>query len=472
MEINFLSFLMAMKFEAMITLVVFFLLIIKIEGRAGTAFVVQSTNILLLLSFVLGFVGNGSSEIFSGMFRTTPLIAFEKNILLFATLIISLTSYSWAKNHKHVSEFYILMLSSLLGMFFMISSSNLLMFYLGLELSTIPVAALCNFDLEKRISSEAALKMILSSAFSSGILLFGISMIYGTTGSLDFKIISETMVGSTLQLFAFILIFTGFAFKLSVVPFHLWTADVYEGSPVAITAFLSVVSKGSMAFVFITTLYRVFGSMGDMWYKMLALTAVITIITGNLFALRQTNLKRFMAFSSIAQVGYLLIGVSGISALGVTSVVYFIMIYVFSNLAAFGVISVISAFTGKENIQDFKGLYASNPALALVMAIALFSLAGIPPTAGFFGKLFLLTAGAKQSNWTLIIIASLNLIISLYYYLRIVRAMFIEKTDEPIEKINFSINEMIAFVVCVVGILSLGFIKGFFEAIFSLSDKF
>jgi NADH-quinone oxidoreductase subunit N len=179
-----------------------------------------------------------------------------------------------------------------------------------------------------------------------------------------------------------------------------------------------------------------------------------------------------MAFSSIAQVGYLLIGISGVSTLGVASVVYFILIYVFSNLAAFGVLSVISALTGKESIQDFKGLYASNPKLALVLAIALFSLAGIPPTAGFFGKLFLLTSGARQNNWLLIIIASLNLIVSLYYYLRIVRAMFIEKTDEPMQKINFSMNEAVAFVICIVGVLSLGFIKGIFETIFSLSDKF
>ena len=186
------------------------------------------------------------------------------------------------------------------------------------------------------------MKMILSSAFSSAILLFGVSLIYGTTGTFDFKEISALLIDGPLQKLAFIMIFTGFAFKLSVVPFHLWTADVYEGSPIAVTAFLSVVSKAAMSFVFITVLYGTFGKLATTWYYMLALSAVITMIIGNLFALRQNNLKRFFAFSSIAQVGYLLIGISGVSVLGIASVVYFILIYVFSNLAAFGVISVIS----------------------------------------------------------------------------------------------------------------------------------
>jgi NADH-quinone oxidoreductase subunit N len=469
---NWIEMLACMKLEMMITLIIFILLFLKIDGRASNGTFITITNILLLLSFLIGFSHSESISLFNGMFLTAALFTLEKTVLILATLIISLSSYQWLKSHAHAAEFYMLVLSALLGMFFMISSGNLLMFYLALELSTIPVAALCNFNLNKKISSEAAMKMILSSAFSSGILLFGISLIYGTTGSLDFKTIAAALTGTTLQSFAFILIFTGFAFKLSVVPFHLWTADVYEGSPIAVTAFLSVVSKGAMAFVFITALYHVFGVMQATWYYALALSAVITMVTGNLFALRQDNLKRFMAFSSIAQMGYLLIGISAVSAIGITSVVYFILIYIFSNLAAFGVISVISSLTGKETIQDYKGLYASNPKLALIMALALFSLAGIPPTAGFFGKLFLLTAGAGQHNWPLIVIASLNLIISLYYYLRIIKAMFVETSSEPVAELSFSLNESIAFFVCVAGVLSVGFIKVIFETIFRAGSNF
>ncbi len=460
-----------MKFEMALTAIIFLILFLKIDGSINNLSLIRIVYTLLFVNLATGLINSCNIEIFDGMFRTSALLVLEKSILNLATFIICMVSYEWLKKHNHLAEFFILLLSSLLGMFFMLSSNNILMFYLGLELSTIPLAALCNFDLDKKLSSEAALKMILSSAFSSGILLFGISLLYGTTGSFGFKEIAGALNGSQIQLLAFIMIFTGFAFKLSVVPFHLWTADVYEGSPVAVTAFLSVVSKGAMAFAFVNVLYVLFGKLAATWYNMLALSAILSMITGNVFALRQTNLKRFLAFSSITQVGYLLIGISSISQLGVASVIYFILIYLFSNLAAFGVISLISSYTGKETIDDYKGLYTSNPALALLLSLALFSLAGIPPTAGFFGKLFLLTAGALAPNWPLTIIASLNLIISLYYYLRIVRVMFVEKSDEPILKINFSTSELIAFAVCALGVLSVGFLKGLFETIYNLSSK-
>ena len=458
-----------MKFELLLTLLIFILLIQKINSTANSASVLTITFGLLLLNFVLGFFGNTESSLFGGMFYSNHLLALEKNILNLAVLIISFTSYHWLKNHKHLAEFFILLLSSLLGLFFMLSSGNLLMFYLGLELSTIPLAALCNFDLEKKVSSEAAMKMIMSSAFSSAILLFGISMMYGTTGTLEFSEIPKTLYGSPLQILAFILLFTGFAFKLSVVPFHLWTADVYEGSPIAVTAFLSVVSKGAMSFVFITTLYKAFAPLAQTWYFLLAGSAVITMTIGNLFALRQQNLKRFFAFSSIAQVGYVLIGISSASQVGVASVVYFILIYVFSNLAAFGVLSIVSSITGKETISDYKGFYKSNPTLALILALSLFSLAGIPPTAGFFGKLFLLTTGAAVGTWWVIIIAALNMVISLYYYLRIIRAMFVDEAGELLPKISLEKSELAALVVCVIGILVIGFASRTFDVIFNLS---
>src|SRR6185295_12305961 len=289
------------------------------------------------------------------------LIALEKNILNLGTLIISLQASSWLRSHKHVMEFYMLLLTTLLGMFFMISSNNLLMFFLGLEMSTIPLAAIANFDLERRQSSEAAMKYIMSSAFSSGLLLFGISMVYGATGTISLTDISQKLDSSSLQLFAFILLLAGFAFKISVVPFHLWTADVYEGSPVAVTSYFSVISKGSILFVFISVLYTVFRPMAEAWYNMLFLLSVLTMVIGNLFAIRQNNLKRFLAFSSIAQVGFILIGISGSSQAGTASVIYFVLIYIFSNLGAFGVVALVSALTGKEGVDDYRGFYKMNP---------------------------------------------------------------------------------------------------------------
>jgi NADH-quinone oxidoreductase subunit N len=464
------DFFILLKHEVMLTLILFILLFLKLgKGSWKIESVLIFVNFLLLLNFAVGFMMNGSGGLFNGMFRTNSTMALEKNILNLGTLIISMQAFAWLRNHRHALEFYMLMISTLIGMFFMISSGNLLMFYLGLELSTIPLAALANFDLEKRQSSEAAMKMIMSSAFSSGILLFGISLLYGATGTLTFSELPVLLDGSELQVFAFIILFTGFAFKMSAVPFHLWTADVYEGSPVAVTSYLSVISKGAIIFVFVSVLYSVFKSMSGTWYNVLYLTSVLTMIIGNLFAIRQNNLKRFLAFSSISQVGFILIGISGGSQSAMASVIYFVLIYVFSNLGAFGVISLVSALTGKESIDDYKGFYKTNPLLSWVLTISLFSLAGIPPTAGFFGKLFLLTAGASTGNFILITIAALNMIVSLYYYLRIVKAMFMEKNETPIEKLNIPAFPKFAMIICVAGIIVVGFVTGIYDYIYSLS---
>jgi NADH-quinone oxidoreductase subunit N len=444
----------------------------KIDGRASNRTILRIVNTLLVVNLGLGFIGNEPHDLFGTMFHSSPFLAIEKSILNLAVLLISFFSYDWLVKNKHLPEFFMLLLSSLLGFFFMLSSGNLLMFYLALELSTIPLAALCNFDLDKKASSEAAMKMIMSSAFSSGILLFGVSLMYGTVGSLDFNVISASLGGSSLQVLAFILLFSGFAFKLSIVPFHLWTADVYEGSPIAITAYLSVVSKGAMAFVLITSLYTLFTPLAITWYYVLTVFAAITITIGNLFAIRQQNLKRFLAFSSIAQVGYLLIAISSASQIGVASVIYFILIYVFTNLAAFAIVSVISSHTNKETIGDFRGLYYSNPSLALIMALALFSLAGVPPTAGFFGKLFLLITGAQTGVWWLIIVAALNMVVSLYYYLQIVRAMFVDETSEPLPKILLPSTAFASVSLCVIGIVVLGFAGKTFDAILHYAANF
>jgi NADH-quinone oxidoreductase subunit N len=248
----------------------------------------------------------------------------------------------------------------------------------------------------------------------------------------------------------------------------LWTADVYEGAPFATTSFLSVVSKGSVAFIFMATLYKVFQPMHDTWYNMVMILSIATMIIGNLFALRQQNIKRFLAFSSIAQVGFILVGMSANSPAGTTSVVYFILIYTFSNLAAFGVAAAIASQTGKEKIDDYKELYKTNPFLSWTMALALFSLAGIPPTAGFFGKLFLITAGATQGSYMFITIAALNMIVSLYYYLRVVRAIFMDKNDQPIEKINIQFSTKLALIICAAGIVLTGLFSWIYDYISQL----
>jgi NADH-quinone oxidoreductase subunit N len=455
--------------ELVITLLIFLLLLIKLGKERSNESILNFINIGLALNLVAGFCCQEKGDLFNGMFNTNTLIVFEKNLLNLAALIISMQSYAWLRHSKHIVEFYLLTLTSLLGMFFMISSGNLLMFYLGLEMSTIPLAAAANFDLTKRKSSEAAMKLILSSTFSSAILLLGISFIYGTTGTITFSILTAHLNGNPLQLFAFILLIAGLGFKISAVPFHLWTADVYEGSPVAVTSFLSVISKAAFLFSLVNILYKVFTPIASTWYLVLVVLAAASILIGNLFAIRQNNFKRFLAFSSIAQVGFILIGISGSSQIGSTSFIYFILIYIFSNLAAFGVVSVVSALTGKENISDFKGFYKTNPMLSWVLTIALFSLAGVPPTAGFFGKLFLMMAGAAKGNYGLITFAALNMVISFYYYLNVVKAIFMDENAEPIEKLQVPKVSKLALYICGVGIIVTGFASLLYDYMYSIS---
>jgi len=462
------DFLTLMKSELVITFIIFLLLFIKIGKGMKNESLLSIIQLLLLINFIAGFFFNKEGSLFGNMFYTTPLIVFQKSILNLGVYLISLLCADWLKKTEHLPEFFILLLSALLGMFLLLSSGNLLIFYLSMELATIPIAAMANFDLEKKISSEGAMKMILSSAFSSGILLFGISLLYGATGTIGFGELTQHLNGSPLQILAFVFFFTAFAFKLSIVPFHLWTADVYEGSPIAVTSFLSVISKGAIAFLFMSILYKVFQPMQEVWYNMIVVLAIATMVIGNLFALRQQNIKRFLAFSSIAQVGFILVGISSNDKAGLVSVVYFVLIYVFSNLAAFGVASVITAHSGKEKIDDYKGLYKTNPFLCWIMALALFSLAGIPPTAGFFGKLFLLTAGSARGNYWFIIIAALNMIVSLYYYLRVVRAMFMDKNEQPVETIKINPSVKLAMIICGVGIVLVGLLSWIYDYIESL----
>ena len=455
-----------MKSELSLGLIIFLLLFIKVwDGIKNNTTLLHLVNLLLLLNFLLGFFFNKNGELFSEMFYSNDASALEKNILNFGTLIISLQAFDWLKTHKHLLEFYILLLSTLLGMFFMISSGNFLMFYLGLELASIPLAALVNFDLEKRKSSEAAMKLILLSAFASGILLFGISLLYGTTGSLAFVQLPKLITGGPLQMLSLIFVFSGFAFKLSLAPFHFWTADVYEGAPVSITAFLSVISKAAAVFVFISVLSPLFINFQSSWYLILFLTIVLTITIGNLFAIRQNNLKRFMAFSSITQVGYILLGLSSGSQMGITSSIYFLIVYIFSNLGAFGVIALVSSKTGKETIDDYKGFYKTNPFLAWMIALSMFSLAGIPPTAGFFGKMFLITSGASTGNYILIGFAALNMVISLYYYLKVVKAIFIDENENPLPKLSGSFSLIVGLIICFIGIIVTGFTSFLYQYI-------
>jgi len=428
--------------------------------------------IILGVITIVGFLPSTAGSLFGGMYVASGTRLLMKNILNIGALLVFIQSVTWLnkeENSEKISEYFILLISTLVGMNFMISAGHFLVFYIGIELATIPIAALAAYDRYNNKSAEAGIKLILSSALSSGILLFGLSMIYGTTGTMYFNEVATLYGNSNLQILGFIFFFAGMAFKISIVPFHLWTADVYEGSPINITSYLSVISKGAAVFILMIILFKVFPVITVTWQKTIFVTSVLTMTIGNLFAIRQQNLKRFLAFSSISQAGYIFLGLIGGNQLGMASVIYYILVYIFSNLGAFGVVTAISNATGKENIDDYNGLYHTNPKLSLIMTLALFSLAGIPPVAGFFGKFFLFTAAAQKGFYLLVLLAVLNTIISLFYYLLVVKAMFINKSDNPIAKFKSDFPTRFALGICVAGIFVTGFASIIFEMIRNLS---
>jgi NADH-quinone oxidoreductase subunit N len=463
-----------MRHELLLTVAALLILTAEIfAGSKSRKSVSLYSIILFAVITIAGFLPSPEGTLFGGMYEVNKTRLVMKNILNIGALLVLIQSVTWlnkAENQDKVSEYFILVISTLAGMDFMISAGHFLMFYLGLELATIPIAALAAYDRYNNKSAEAGIKLILISSLSSGVLLYGLAMIYGTTGTLYFNEVAQLFESKNLQILGFIFFFAGMAFKISIVPFHLWTADVYEGAPVNITSYLSVVSKGAAIFIFIIILFTVFPVIISTWQKTIYISAVLTMTIGNLFAIRQQNLKRFLAFSSISQAGYILLGLIGGNQLGMASVIYYVLVYIFSNLAVFGVVAAISNARGKENIGEYNGLYQSNPGLSLIMLLGLFSLAGIPPFAGFFGKFFLFTAAAEKGFYLLVTIALLNTIISLYYYLLVVKAMFINKSDNPIEKFRSDFPTRLALGICVAGIVITGFASIIFEVIKNMSS--
>lgn len=410
---------------------------------------------------------------FAGMYVTSPVMVAIKNILNVGVFIVLIQSVKWANSEFTAvrrGEFYELILLTLLGMYLMISSRHFLMFIIGLETASLPLCALVAFDKHRYESHEAAIKYVLTAVFSSAILLMGLSFVYGLAGTLYYDGITGALAGrmGVMLSVALAFVMAGFGFKLSLVPFHLWTADVYQGAPTSVTSYLSVISKGSAAFAFLVVLTQVFGQFyAQAWEWMLYALIILTITVGNLFAIRQTNMKRFLAFSSISQAGYIMLAIIGDNNMGVSALMFYTLVYVFSNLAAFGVIGAIENATGKVDMTDYNGLYKTNPRLSFTMMLAMFSLAGIPPFAGFFSKFFVFTAAlngtASAALYVLVLIALINTIISLYYYLLVVKAMFINESDSPIATFRSACSERLGMWICVAGIIGLGIVSYFYD---------
>lgn len=465
--------LMLMRQEILLVGVIMILLIATIARINKSAKGVVYLGIILFgILTVVGFLPQETGVLFGGMYQLNETTLLMKNILNVGVFILLLQSTSWIlseDNHGNSNEFILILFSILVGMDYMISAGDFLMLFLGLELATIPLAILAAYEIKKVRSVEAGTKLILLGALSSAILLMGISLLYGANGSIYFDSMALSMSNTPINVLGMLFVFGGLAFKISLVPFHLWTADVYEGAPIPVTSFLSVISKGAAVFVLVMLLFKVFAILQDSWTLAVYIVAILTMTTGNIFAIRQNNIKRFLAFSSIAQAGFILLGIIGANQLGMSTVIYFVLVYVFSNLGAFGVAQAIERATGKELISEYNGLYKTNPKLSLLMTLAVFSLAGIPPLAGFFGKFFLFMGAASQGFYWLVIIAVLNTIISLYYYLLIVKTIFIKPNESPIPYFKSDGFLRAGLVLAAAGIILIGFFGGVYDWVFDIS---
>ncbi len=413
-----------------------------------------------LVLVVLTLSDRSSFTLFGGMYESNTMIVFMKAILAFGSMLVILQANRWLTSSTTFykqGEFYILLLSTLLGMYFMISARHFLLLFVGIELASLPLACLVAFDKYSHNSAEAGIKYILTSMFSSAMMLYGVSFLYGTTGTLYFADMSNLLLGTPMQIFALVLFFTGMGFKISLVPFHMWTADSYQGAPTSVTAYLSVISKGAAVFTLFIVLVKVFGSMMEQWQTIIYITSLASITVANLMALKQSLLKRFMAFSSISQAGYIMLAVIGGNAGGMTAMVFYVIVYIVANMAVFAIIEAIEWQTGDTvKRETCNGLYKSNPKLAFIMTLALFSLAGIPPFAGFFSKFFVFMSAFGSGFKVLVFLALLNTVISLYYYLLIVKAMYMKESNNALPSIKSDPYTRASLTICVVGIILCG----------------
>ena len=430
--------------------------------------------IFILAHILVNICPTESASVFGEMYVTSPMIGVVKTILAFGTLIVFIQARTWLSRPDSTfkeGEFYMLIISTLLGMNMMVSANHFLLFFLGLEMASVPMACLVAFDKYRNNSAEAGAKFILTATFSSGVMLYGLTFIYADAGSLYFNEVAKNLSATPMTLMGMVFFFSGLGFKISLIPFHFWTADTYQGAPTTITGYLSVVSKGAAAFTLCTILMHVFGALMQQWQYLLGIVIVLSITIANLFAIRQTELKRFMAFSSISQAGYIMLAVMGNSGMGVTALTYYILVYVVANMSVFTIISAIEERNnGVTDMDAYNGLYSTNPKLAFLMTLALFSLGGIPPFAGMFSKFFVFMAALEQgSAWAYLIvfIALINTVISLYYYLLIVKAMYINKSENPLPAFKSDCNTRLALAICTLGVALFGVCSYVYDWIFA-----
>lgn len=434
-----------------------------------------ATGIFTLLNPQSGFAFQQTNLMGKiGIFAVDSFGNYFKILIIISSILIVLYSFSSEEINKiqdRIGEYYALIFGMILGMFFIVSATDLILVYLSLELMSLSSYVLAGFTKLRDRNSEASLKYLIYGAVSSGLMLYGISLIYGLTGSTNFYIVNlilQTPNANQFTLaFANVLIFAGIGYKISSVPFHFWTPDVYEGAPITITTYLSVASKAAGFALLIRFIKTTFVSFSDSfgnwqvissfdWKTLLIIISILTMTLGNFTALWQNNLKRLLAFSSIAHAGYLLLGVVVFSNGGVLAILIYFFVYLLMNYGAFLIVMLISNKSGSENIDDYDGLGYTSPLLAVSFVIFLVSLAGLPPTAGFIGKLYIFIALVDAKMITVAIIALLNTVVSLYYYVRIVKHMYLNKPTENTLTVKPNLGNTILTLVLVIPVLVFG----------------
>ena len=406
------------------------------------------------------------SAFWGGMIRNDLVTLVFRLMFLSALILTALLSMDVPRLQK--IEYYALLITATIGFSLMAASTDLIMIYVALETASISSYLLAGFYTGQTRSSEAGMKYFVYGAFTTAVMLYGMSLLYGITGQTNIYVIGSVFSGEQtagvepLLLLAAVLVVVGFAFKTSIVPYHFWAPDVYEGAPTPFTGFLSTASKAAGFAVFL----RVFlaGALGPVvqgeWWAMLVAMCIITMLLGNFVAIYQTNIKRLLAYSSIAQAGYALIGLVTLTQDGSGATLFYLLMYVFTNIAAFGVIILVSNATGSDEIKDLNGLNRRSPFLALVMLFAVLSLGGIPPTAGFFGKFFLFKAAVDAGLWWLAAVGILMAFVGLYYYLSIIKVMYLYRSEQDDVAIPVSRAAQVGLAIAVAFIIYLGVSAG------------
>lgn len=423
--------------------------------------------------FSLVFLGGGCpfpacpvsvpAQAFAGFLKTDSLALFFKMVILLAVLFTVIMTIRYFKSHStpYQAEFLAILLFASAGASALASSQEIITLYISLETLTISSYLLASFMKKDKASNEAGMKYLLLGAFSSALLLLGFSYLYGMAGTTVIADISKILASqpaSPMLVLAVILVISGLAFKISLAPFHMWTPDVYEGAPTPVTAFLSVASKtaGFAAFVRLFWVGLSAVLIMPVWTGLFAVLAALSIILGNLEALPQRNIKRMMAYSSIAQAGYISTGFLAVGPLGLTALLFYLFVYLFANLGAFLAIVIVSAKTGSDQIGDFAGMWKRSPLIEVVLLVCLLSLAGVPPFAGFVGKWYLFGAAVKMGYTWLAMVGMIFSVLSLYYYLQVVRQAFVVDAKD-LSPIEINLLEKSALLICILLIIVLGF---------------